>query len=121
MAFKLKRSNMLLAAAYSAKQNAVAKISSHSMWVKETAVLEKMMERWAIEDRTELALRCLYKAHGEQGRRLIHSVPAVLARLSKPKNWAAEVRRTWNEARDRRFCWLCARRDVAASLMSRVW
>jgi hypothetical protein len=100
VAFKLKRSNMLLAAAFSSKQNAVKRISSHSMWVKETAILEKKMERWDVNDLPELMLRVLYKARGQDEKRLFHAVPAVLAKLARPKNWAADVRRTWTHARD---------------------
>ena len=54
---RLKRSNMLLSAAFSAKSGAVAPIKSHAMWQKEAATLELMLQRWAIGDRVELIAR----------------------------------------------------------------
>ena len=99
-ALRLKRSNMLLAAAFNAKSGAVSEISSHSMWTKETSVLELMLGRWQSKDVAELMLRVIYKSKDDSGKRLFHHVPAALARLAKPGNLFDDISRVWHRARD---------------------
>jgi hypothetical protein len=101
-ALKLKRSNMLLSAAFSAKEGAVTAIKSHAMWIKETAVMEQMMKRWAIENHVELIARYLYRAHGADGKRLFHAFPALFQRPeAKPGSYLGEFSAALNEARDK--------------------
>ena len=97
---KFKRSNMLLAAAFSGKAAAVNAIESKSMWMKETGVLELQMARWDVKDHVELMLRYLYRARDADGTRLFHSLPLVLARMVKPGNLFDEISRAWNHVRD---------------------
>ena len=59
---RVKRDNMLLAAALRGKAGAVAAMASHAMWQKEAAVLELKMARWQVADQVELVLRYLYRA-----------------------------------------------------------
>ena len=93
---------MLLSAAFSAREGAVSAIKSHSMWVKETAILEQMMKRWAIENHVELIARYLYRAHGADGRRLFHSFPALFQRPeAKPGTYLYEFSQSLHEARDK--------------------
>ena len=98
---RLKRSNMLLSAAFSAKSGAVAPIKSHAMWQKEAATLELMLQRWAIGDRVELIARVLYRAHGADGKRLFHALPALFQRPeAKPGSYLYEFSQALYEARD---------------------
>ena len=98
---RLKRSNMLLSAAFSAKSGAVAPIKSHAMWQKEAAILELMLQRWAIGDRVELIARVLYRAHGADGKRLFHAFPALFQRPeAKPGTYLYEFSQALYEARD---------------------
>ena len=77
-------------------------IKSHSMWTKETAILELMMKRWAIEDHVELIARYLYRARGADGKRLFHSFPALFQRPeAKPGTYLYEFSQSLHEARDK--------------------
>ncbi len=97
---KLKRSNMLLSAALSAKSNTVKKISSHSMWVKETGTLEQMLCRWNVDDLPELIARVLYRIRGSDEKRLIAAFAKL---LEKPKkgSYLDEFAQILYEVRDK--------------------
>ena len=98
-ALKLKRMNMLLLAALCGASGRVAPIQSHSMWQKETAILELKMERWAVQDRVQLLVRYLYRSRDAVGERLYRSLPALLTNPTKGSLFQ-EVSQVLFEARD---------------------
>ena len=72
-------------------------IKSHAMWIKETAILEQMMKRWAITDHVELIARYLYRAHGADGKRLFRTRSRRCCRgprRSRARSWSPAVARS---------------------------